>query len=114
MNILFDEKGQVFPEGFHPHHQSCKPDISGLAKARRRRGARGIRYLMIDLGLSSQFASREERQLVLGRTAQDKTIPELSNFCPYDPFAVDIYTLGNVYKDLVEVRVSTFPVYEDS
>ena len=114
VNILFDEKGQVFPEGFHPRHQSCKPDISGLAKARRRRGVRGIGYIIIDFGLSSQFASREERELVVGCISQDKSIPELSYYRPYDPFAVDIYALGNVYRTLVHVRVNTFPRCEGS
>ena len=104
MNILLDEKEQMFPEGFHPLNQICKPDVYGLAKARRRREVPGIKYMIIDFGLSSQFASREERQLVVGCIAQDKTIPELSDFEPYDPFALDIYTLGNVYKNLLWVR----------
>ena len=114
MNILLDEKGQMFPEGFHPCHQNSKFDIIELAKASRRRGARGIKYIIIDFGLSTQFASREERHLVLGCISQDSTIPELSAVRAYDPFAVDVYTLGNVYRNLVEVCVNTFPRCEGS
>ena len=104
-NILLDEKGQMFPKGFHPNFQSFEADFSWTADPKRRRGARGIKYMIIDFGLSTQFASFQERENVVGRMAQDATIPELSDRYPYDPFAVDVYTLGNVYgTEFLEVR----------
>ena len=105
-NILLDEKGQMFPKGFHPNFQSFEADFSWVADPKRRRGARGIKYMIIDFGLSTQFASFQERENVVGCMAQDATIPELSDDLPYDPFAVDVYTLGDVYKtDFLRVRV---------
>ena len=105
LNILLDKKGRMFPKGFHPINQICKPNVHGWAESKRRRGARGIKYMIIDFGISSQFGSREERKLVAGRVAQDPTIPELSLYRRYDPFAVDVYTLGKVYKmELLRVR----------
>ena len=104
-NILFDEKGLMFPKGFHPGNQYFDADFNRVALPKRRRGARGIKYMIIDFGLSSQFASFEERELVVGCMAQDATVPELSDDYPYAPFAVDVYTLGNVYKtELLRVR----------
>ena len=97
-NILFDERGQMYPKGYHPTNQNMEPDFSRLANPRRRRAASSIKYLFIDFGLSSQFSSFEGRELVVGCIAQDATIPELSDDDPYNPFAVDVYTLGNVYK----------------
>ena len=96
----------MFPKGFHPVNQTFEIDYSALVSSKRRRGARGIKYMIIDFGLSTQFASFEERELVVGRMAQDATIPELSDHYPYDPFAVDVYTLGKVYEtEFLEVRV---------
>jgi len=44
--------------------------------------------------------------MVLGKDALDREIPELSLNFPYDPFLVDIFTLGNTYKkDLLQVCV---------
>ena len=43
--------------------------------------------------------------MVTGRDGLDREVPELSYSVPYNPFAVDIFTLGNVYKkDFLQVR----------
>lgn len=70
----------------------------------RRRDVSSVRYYFIDFGLSSRFDGVGIPRLVTGDRAQDREIPELSLIVPYDPFAVDIFTLGNVYKrNLIQV-----------
>jgi hypothetical protein len=59
----------------------------------------------IDFVLSTRFDSREERSLVTGKLGQNKTVPELSDTVPYDSFKVDIYQMGGVIQELVEVRM---------
>lgn len=89
---------QMFPEGFHPELQTRTPDFSRRAKARRRRLTRSVKYCFIDFGISSSFESLDQRERVRGWSCQDKTVPELKTGKPYDPFKVDIYTVGNVFK----------------
>jgi len=36
--------------------------------------------------------------LVLGLAGRDREVPELSDEVPYDPFKVDIFTIGNVLR----------------
>ena len=114
-NIMFDESGKMYPKGFHPASQNMELDFSQVARPRRRRSTNGLKYIFIDFGISSQFGSLEKRELVKGCMAQDPTIPELSDDVPYDPFAVDVYTLGNLYKvELLGVCLRLFlPVLRD-
>ena len=99
----------MFPNGYHAFSQSFEPDFIRVARPKRRRGAKGIKYIIIDFGISSRFASVEDREFVYGCMAADPTIPELSDSLPYDPFSLDVYTLGNVYKQqLLEVRSPSY------
>jgi len=38
-------------------------------------------------------------RLVTGTSGQDQSAPELSSDVPYDPFKVDVYTLGKVFQE---------------
>ncbi|KAL5531073.1 hypothetical protein ACEPAG_3949 [Sanghuangporus baumii] len=78
-NIMMDGRAMYGKKGFHLSDQDVRADnVSKLAKPKTRR----------DVG----------RRLVTGIRAQDREIPELSSVVPYDPFAVDLFTLGNVFK----------------
>lgn len=88
----------MFPKGWHAERQSILPDFSGLVRARRRKFTRGIKYRFIDFGISRAFESYEARKKVIGSACQDKTVPEFQTGEFYDPFKLDIYTLGNVFK----------------
>lgn len=90
---------QLFPRGFHPQRPSFAVDASGSATVRRRYQVPFPRYYIIDFGLSTWFKEGHEGpRLVTGIDGQDKTVPELSDTVPYDPFKVDICTLGNLFK----------------
>lgn len=105
------EAPQMFPKGFHSQLQLSLPDLSKRASSRRRRQIMGIKYHLIGFGISSSFQSFEARKRVWGQLCQDQTVPELESVGYYDPFKVDIYTLGNVFKTtLIEVLLDNcFP-----
>lgn len=95
----------LYPKGFHPIWQSALPSGKGLAKPLRRIDVPSVRYHIIDFGISSRFEDSSLPRLVTGTNAQDREIPELSDSTPYDLFAVDVFTLGNLYKrNLLNVR----------
>lgn len=103
-NIMMDAS-LLFPKGFHPQEPGFAPDANGLAIERRRHQVPFPRYYVIDFGLSTWFKEEHEGpRLVTGKHCQDKSVPELNDTEPYDPFKVDIYTLGNLFKvDLLDV-----------
>ncbi|KAJ7139329.1 hypothetical protein C8R44DRAFT_547735, partial [Mycena epipterygia] len=61
---------------------------------------RPIAYYVIDFGLSQEYHDiLPQNVTAVRRYGQDKTVPELSDTVPYNPFKVDIYMiyqLGNV------------------
>lgn len=93
------DAAQLFPQGFHPQRPSLAADGSDFAPVRRRYQVPFPKYYIIDFGISTWFKEGHEGpRLVTGIDCQDKTVPELSDPVPYDPFKVDIYTLGNLFK----------------
>lgn len=96
-NILMDAS-RMFPRGFHPVRDSFLPhDLSTPAPMIPRMDV-GVKYYFVDYGISSYFPEGTERQLVLGLDGRDRDVPELSAEVPYDPFKVDIFTIGNVLR----------------
>ncbi|KAF8520904.1 hypothetical protein BU17DRAFT_46223 [Hysterangium stoloniferum] len=43
-------------------------------------------------------------RLVVGTGGQGRSVPKLSSTMPYDPFSVDIYQIGSVIMELVELN----------
>ncbi|KAH8976706.1 hypothetical protein EDB92DRAFT_1925710 [Lactarius akahatsu] len=96
-NILMDAS-QMFPCGFHPVRDSFLPhDLSTPAPMIHRVNVE-VKYYFVDYGISSYFPEGTERQLVIGLAGRDRDVPELSDEVPYDPFKVDIFTIGNVLR----------------
>ncbi|KAI9428515.1 hypothetical protein H4582DRAFT_676776 [Lactarius indigo] len=94
-NILMDAT-RMFPRGFHPVRDAFLPhDISTPAPVLPRVDV-GVKYYFVDYRTSSYFPEGTEPQLVLGFARRDQDVPELSDEVPYDPFKVDIFTIGNV------------------
>lgn len=86
---------RMFPRGFHPVKDLLLHDILSPAPYIPRRDV-GVKYYFVDYGISSYFPTESEPRLVLGRDGRDQDVPELSDEVPYDPFKVDIFTIGNV------------------
>jgi hypothetical protein len=62
-----------------------------------------VRHSFIDYGLSHQFLFGQSH-VVLDWSGRDTDVPELKKIRPYDPFKVDVSTVGNVFlKDLHQV-----------
>ena len=95
-NILFDAT-HMYPLGFHAVHDVFLDDITTLAPVIPRLEA-GVKYYFVDYGISSYFPAGSQRELVVGIAGRDRDVPELSNNVPYDPFKVDIFTIGNVLR----------------
>lgn len=87
----------MYPRGHHPILDDHLPDCSRIAPVRPRAGA-DVKYYFTDFGISTRFAADDETKLVLGSKGLDKSPPELSDTVPYDPFKLDIYILGNLFR----------------
>lgn len=95
---------KMYPLGYHPAFPLYTTDVRRRAPFITRTAVGGVKYFVTDFGISTQFKVGDTK-LVLGAACQDHSVPELSNRRPYDPFRVDIYTLGNVFKeDLIDVN----------
>jgi hypothetical protein len=88
----------MYPLGFHPVESIFLVDRKTVAP-RISRFEAGVKYYYVDYGISSHFPPGSRRELVLGIAGRDQDVPELSNDVPYDPFKVDIFTIGNVIRD---------------
>jgi hypothetical protein len=96
----------MYPEGFHPIRTMYKADYSGYATCIPRSTA-GVRYYFIDFGISVHIPEDAYPKLVTGHLGRDQSPPELSETVPYDPFKLDLYILGNMFKcELTDVRIS--------
>ncbi|KAL5513758.1 hypothetical protein ACEPAH_4159 [Sanghuangporus vaninii] len=103
LNIMMDAR-KLFPRDFHPTSSCFDASGKNLARPRRRRDVTSIKYYFIDFGISSRFDDATEPRLVTGEDCQDKQLPEIYQDKPYDPFPVDIFILGNLFKhSLVEL-----------
>ncbi|KAJ7680937.1 kinase-like domain-containing protein [Mycena polygramma] len=104
LNIMMDGQ-HLFPAGFHPRAQRNLQD--GFRKAKHyTRTQRPVKYYFIDFGISSKFEPGEDTRVhpILGG---DKSVPEFPtlqqmslamNTEKLDPFATDIYYLGNLIR----------------
>lgn len=94
------EADAMFPKGFHPLRRAMDSTGSKLVHPKRRRDTfPRVRYYYIDFGISSMFGPEDKDRCVIGLEGQDRTVPELSLVEPYDPFLVDVYILGNLFKN---------------
>lgn len=95
----------LFPHGFHPADPARLPDYRSIAWPYSRIAAPGaVKYYFTDFGLSLRFQEGASR-IALGEHGADKLVPELSDHIPYDPFKVDIFTLGQVLRNkILDVR----------
>jgi len=99
-NIMMDAT-DLYPDGFHPQERGLSPDGCHDAETRDRNAVSQPKYYIIDFDLSTWFQDKEmgSDRLVTGTSGQDQSAPELSSDVPYDPFKVDVYTLGKVFQE---------------
>jgi hypothetical protein len=88
---------RMFPRGFHPVKDILLYDLVTPAPVHSSQGCRG-QVLLCRLWhfIVLSYGNHLSPSLVLGRDGRDQDVPELSDEVPYDPFKVDIFTIGNV------------------
>jgi len=96
-NILMDAR-PILPAGWHFVAKHRTPDgvtpISPLARIDY-----PVRYIIIDFDCSVQLSDGQPH-LITDFGGRDGDPPEYKSRDPYDPFKIDVFTLGNVfYKD---------------
>ncbi|KAK7691420.1 hypothetical protein QCA50_004819 [Cerrena zonata] len=88
--------GPLFPQGHHPVRLDYLEDGARDAPYLSRQD-HPVKYYFIDFGISSYF-DPGIAPLVVGTQGRDKEPPELNKYRPYNPFPLDIFILGNLYR----------------
>ncbi|KAJ3511341.1 hypothetical protein NLJ89_g4151 [Agrocybe chaxingu] len=98
-HIMMDAKS-IIPTGWHFVSHFCEPD--GMTKiSPLERKHLPVRYYFVGFG-NCYHIPPNTTPLVRDIGGNDGDVPELFKGQPYDPFKLDIYTLGNVFlKDLL-------------
>ena len=92
------EASGILPHGFHPTLRYLQPDARHRARPRSRFGApKPVKYYYIDFGISIYSPSGAPKEVV-GADGIDSDVPELSSTIPYDAFKVDVFILGNLFR----------------
>lgn len=88
----------MYPDGFHPTSINRKKNWKGRAK-HHTRTQRPPKYYLIDFGISRKYDPTVGPPRELPLKGGDKSAPEHQGDAynvPCDPFATDIYYLGNL------------------
>lgn len=96
-NLMMDGDA-LYPGGFHPSSQDRDPTGALYSKPLRRSDVGSVKYYFIDFGISHHFTNLTQPRLLSGNACQDQEVPELSWVTRYDPFATDVFILGNLYR----------------
>ncbi|KAK7020861.1 hypothetical protein R3P38DRAFT_2630078, partial [Favolaschia claudopus] len=111
-NIMLDPR-QMYPHGFYtgyPGHDYRRPSFKGHAEVYTRT-QRPSKYFWIDYGLADtfEFPSLPGTLLVPYVRGGDRDIPEtLQGVTHADPFASDVWWMGSIIKELIEVSVQKY------
>lgn len=95
---------EMYPEGYHAASQNHNRQFTGPAIQKYTRTQCPPRYYWIDFGLSIPFDPSINNPKVMPIHGGDKSVPEhrdiykTRTLTPTDPFATDIYYLGNMLR----------------
>ncbi|KAG6835425.1 hypothetical protein H0H93_001588, partial [Arthromyces matolae] len=91
----------LFDSPPHPRDESRTRDFSARVKQVYSRTTKPVKYYLIDFGLSKVYQPEDAPFLKKPPWGGDKTVPEIygsPDSPPCDPFAVDVYCLGNYLR----------------
>jgi len=91
----------------HPWRRQYRYDFAGKPKIVSSRTRNPLKYYLIDFGLSRLYKPEDAPHLEMPNWGGDKTVPEFQFNEPCDPFAVDVYCIGNYVREMLTVG----PVY---
>jgi len=95
-NIMME--GLMYPRGWHLCDDRMNREYTGRAKYYTRT-QRPPKYCLIDFGISCRYNAEDLPVLEVPIHGGDRTVPEFQHsVAPCDPFATDIYYLGNVFR----------------
>ncbi|KIK69344.1 hypothetical protein GYMLUDRAFT_131236, partial [Collybiopsis luxurians FD-317 M1] len=97
-NIMMDSTN-LYDQPVHPASPGMKRDWSGRAVPHDRT-QRSVKYYYIDFAMTERYTDQQPRRPTW--YGGDRTVPEFQRGdedC--DPFAVDVYRLGNVYRESI-------------
>ena len=98
LNIMMDADA-MWSEPHHTMDYRMNRSFTKAVKLALSRTAKRTKYYIIDFGLSRQYPSNS--CIETAPDGADRTVPEFVNGLeetPHDPFAVDIYCVGNVIQ----------------
>ncbi|KZV73560.1 hypothetical protein PENSPDRAFT_602620 [Peniophora sp. CONT] len=99
-NIMMDA-APMYPIPYHPSEQSQRRDWKGDVW-HYSRTQRPVKYYLIDFGLSRRYDPAQGPPREFPIRPADKSVPEHQGalgLLPSDPFATDIYLLGNAIRE---------------
>lgn len=91
----------------HPAQRFVRLDYRGEVSVSSSRTKKPVKYYLIDFDLSEVCRPEDAPHLRRPPWGGDKSVPEflLPNATPCDPFAVDVYCMGNsIREDYLDVR----------
>ena len=106
-NLMMDAT-RLFPDGFHPMRLDCHPQQITRPATLLSRNDVPVTYYYVDFGISTWLKPEDADRLVVGSDGLDQEVPELSDDVPYDPFKVDIFVLGNFFRQNFTQVSATF------
>ncbi|KAL0947779.1 hypothetical protein HGRIS_013855 [Hohenbuehelia grisea] len=96
LNVMMDPR-PLYPRLYHPFQDWMKADLSGYA-SHRHRTRHPVKYYLIDFGFARHYKTRDPPPRQAPRWGGDKSVPEHQSSAPCNPFAVDVYCLGNLIR----------------
>ena len=106
-NIMMSTR-EMWTEPFHVQMPHRNPTLTGVIKEPFARTLRPPKYYIIDFGMSRHYSPDNLHPTESAPDGGDRTVPEFGdrrNYVVHDPFAVDIYCVGNVIQHrILDVR----------
>ena len=96
-NLMMDATA-LYPDGFHAIYLSSLPEQITRPATLLSRNDIPVTYYYVDFGISTWLKPEDTNRHVVGSDGLDQDVPELSDDVPYDPFKVDIFVLGNFFR----------------
>ncbi|KAK7692281.1 hypothetical protein QCA50_003906 [Cerrena zonata] len=102
-NIMMGSK-DMWPELYHIMAPHRNRSFTARVKKPFTKTARPPKYHIIDFGMSRRYSPDNLNPTEIAPEGGDRTVPEFGNgtgAVVHDPFAVDIYCVGNVIQDYI-------------
>ena len=95
---------EMHPEPYHVMAPYMNRTLTARAKKPFTRTAKPPKYFIIDFGMSCRYSPDDPNPTETSPDGGDGTVPEFNNSSdpvPHNPFAVDIYCMGNVIQEVI-------------